>query len=102
MFCQSSTLRCVPSRLATSMRDVPESVQYSLSWIQSMASPPKGEKKVCLLCLSDATRLTCWYDEFLRVKKNDMFFLGFWKYTYLFFFQEPDEKKINSSLRFVQ
>ena len=44
MFCHSSTLRCVPSRLATSMRDVPESVQYNLSWIQSMASPPDGEK----------------------------------------------------------
>lgn len=44
MFCHSSTLRCVPSRFATSIRDVPESVQYNLSWIQSMASPPKEEE----------------------------------------------------------
>lgn len=46
MFCHKSTLRCVPSRLDTSIRDVPESVQYSLSWIQSMARPPETERAI--------------------------------------------------------
>lgn len=39
-FCHKSTFLWVPSKFATSIRDVPESVQYNLSWIQSIASPP--------------------------------------------------------------
>lgn len=44
-FCHKSTFLWVPSKFATSIRDVPESVQYNLSWIQSTASPPisRGE-----------------------------------------------------------
>ena len=38
---QMTTLRLEPSRLDTSMRRVPASVQKSLSWIQSTARPPK-------------------------------------------------------------
>ena len=43
-FSQMRTFRCRPSRSETSIRDVPESVQNRLLWIQSTATPP-GEKK---------------------------------------------------------
>lgn len=45
-FCHKSTFLWVPSKFATSIRDVPESVQYNLSCIQSIASPPISREEL--------------------------------------------------------
>ena len=57
---QMRTFLMVPSRFATSIREVPESVQNNLSCVQSTAIPPVNTDKIldAIACMSKVTNKT--------------------------------------------